>query len=115
IRKEAEAAARLQHANIVQIHEIGETAGRPYLVLELIDGPTLAQYLDRGPLPSADAAGLLQTLARAVQHAHERGIVHRDLKPANILLESLFTAEDAEGRRERRTDGFPLRSSAFSA
>ena len=87
IHKEAGAAARLQHPHIVQIYEIGETDGRPYLALELVHGPTLAQYLESGPLPPNVAAGLLQTLANAVQHAHERSIVHRDLKPANVLLQ----------------------------
>jgi WD40 repeat protein/serine/threonine protein kinase len=86
VRKEAEAAARLQHPHIVQIYEIGETAGRSYLALELVSGPTLAQELEAGPLPPALAASLLEVLASALQHAHDRGIVHRDLKPANILL-----------------------------
>jgi serine/threonine protein kinase len=85
-RTEAEAAARLQHPNIVQIHEIGEQDGRPYIALELVDGGSLRDRLSSAPLPPGDAAGLVETLARAMQHAHERGVVHRDLKPANVLL-----------------------------
>jgi serine/threonine-protein kinase len=84
-RAEAEAAARLQHPNIVQIHEIGEHDGRPYMALELCDG-SLAQLVGGKPLPLRQAAELVQTLARAMHHAHERGVVHRDLKPGNVLL-----------------------------
>jgi WD40 repeat protein/serine/threonine protein kinase len=94
IRKEAEAAARLQHPHIVQIYEIGEAAGLPYLALELVNGPTLAQELEAGALPPAAAAGLLQVLANALQHAHDRGIVHRDLKPSNILLRKVAGSEN---------------------
>jgi WD40 repeat protein len=83
---EAAAVARLRHPNIVQIYEIGEADGRPYLSLELVEGGNLAQRLSGTPLPTAMAAGLTETLARAVHHAHEAGIVHRDLKPANVLL-----------------------------
>jgi serine/threonine protein kinase len=86
-RREAQAVARLQHANIVQIHEVGETEGRPYFSLEFVPGGTLAQQLDGTPLPSRQAAALVEILARAVHHAHQRGIVHRDLKPGNVLLE----------------------------
>src|SRR5207253_10269703 len=85
-RAEAEAVARLQHANIVQIHEIGEQHGRPYFSLEFMEGGSLAQKLAGTPLPARQAAQVLQTLARAMHAAHQRGIVHRDLKPANILL-----------------------------
>jgi hypothetical protein len=85
-RAEAEAAARLHHPNIVQIFEVGTHDGRPFLVLEYVDGTTLADLLRSGPLLAADAAALVETLARAAQHAHERGVVHRDLKPANVLL-----------------------------
>jgi tetratricopeptide (TPR) repeat protein len=85
-RTEAEAVARLQHPNIVQIYEVGEHDGRPYLTLELVDGIGLDRRLRESPLAARAAAELLQTLARAVQAAHERGIVHRDLKPANVLL-----------------------------
>jgi WD40 repeat protein/tetratricopeptide (TPR) repeat protein/tRNA A-37 threonylcarbamoyl transferase component Bud32 len=85
-RSEAEAVARLQHPHIVQIYEVGAQEGRPYFSLELVDGDTLDRKLAGTPLPARQAAQLVETLARAVQAAHERGIVHRDLKPANVLL-----------------------------
>jgi WD40 repeat protein len=85
-RTEAEAAARLQHPNVVAIHEVGEADGMPFLALEFVDGGTLEKKLAGTPLPCGEAARLVQTLAGAVQHAHERGVVHRDLKPANVLL-----------------------------
>jgi serine/threonine-protein kinase len=85
-RTEAEAAARLQHPNIVQVYEVGEHAGRPYLSLEFCPGGGLDRKLAGTPLPPKEAAALAQTLARAVHAAHEKGVVHRDLKPANVLL-----------------------------
>src|SRR5262245_49865028 len=85
-RAEAEAVARLQHANIVQIHEIGESEGHPFFSLEFVEGLSLAQRLAGNSFRAPDAAVLVETLARAVHYAHERGVVHRDLKPANILL-----------------------------
>ena len=87
-RIEATAAAQLQHPNIVQVYEVGEEDGRPYLSLEWVDGGTLEQRLAGTPQPALDAAALVERLARAVQHAHERGVIHRDLKPSNILLVS---------------------------
>ncbi|HVS37047.1 MAG TPA: serine/threonine-protein kinase, partial [Gemmataceae bacterium] len=89
-RFEAEAVARLQHPNIIQIHEIGECAGRPYIALEFVEGGTLAQRLKAGPLAPTTAARLVRAAAQAMHLAHSRNIVHRDLKPANILL----TADD---------------------
>ena len=85
-RSEAAVFARLQHPNIVQIHEIGEHEGRPFLALEYVQGGTLERSLAGTPLLVDRAARLVETLARAVQHAHERGVVHRDLKPSNVLL-----------------------------
>jgi serine/threonine-protein kinase len=85
-RAEAEVVARLQHPNIVQIYEVGEQQGRPYLALELVMGGSLAERLDGKPLPCRQAAELVETLARAMHYAHQRGIIHRDLKPGNILL-----------------------------
>lgn len=85
--REAKATAALHHSNIVQIYQVGEYQGCPYLVLEFVDGRSLADVLDGTPVPARRAAELMLDLARAVQHAHEHGILHRDLKPANILLE----------------------------
>jgi WD40 repeat protein/tRNA A-37 threonylcarbamoyl transferase component Bud32 len=85
-RTEAEAVASLQHPNVVQIHEVGESDGTPYFSLEFCEGGSLADKLDGTPWPPQPAALLVETLARAVQAAHGRGIVHRDLKPANVLL-----------------------------
>jgi serine/threonine-protein kinase len=85
-RAEAESVARLKHANIVTVHDVGDREGLPYIVMEFVAGKTLAQALADGPLPPREAARLVAQVARAVQHAHEQGILHRDLKPANILL-----------------------------
>jgi tetratricopeptide (TPR) repeat protein/tRNA A-37 threonylcarbamoyl transferase component Bud32 len=85
-RTEAEAAARLQHPNVVQVHEVGEHGGLPFFCLEFVDGGSLANRLDGTPWHPRQAAQLAETLARAVHAAHQRGIVHRDLKPANVLL-----------------------------
>src|SRR5262249_35136290 len=95
-RSEAEAAARLQCPYIVQIHDIGEVAGQPYFALELVDGGSLAEHLKGAPAPQHEAATLVETVARAIHHAHDRGIVHRDLKPANILLQR---RADAQGKQ----------------
>ena len=83
---EAEAVARLQHPNIVQIYEIGAVGGRPFFTLEYIDGGTLEQHSGGKPMPWREAVRLLEMLARAVHVAHRQGIVHRDLKPSNVLL-----------------------------
>jgi hypothetical protein len=85
-RAEAEAAARLRNPGIVQVYEIGEQSGRPYIALELVECGTLARRLAGGPLAAGEAARIVQALAIAVEHAHGCGVVHRDLKPANILL-----------------------------
>lgn len=85
-RTEAEAVARLQHPNIVQVFDIGTADGLPYLSLEYVAGGSLAQHLARGPANLLDAARFVAVLARAIQYAHDCGIIHRDLKPANILL-----------------------------
>ncbi len=83
---EAEAAARFQHPNIVQIHEVGEANGHPCRALEFVEGGNLADKIKGQPLPAREAARLVEALARAMQLAHSRNVVHRDLKPANILL-----------------------------
>jgi serine/threonine protein kinase len=85
-RAEAEAVARLQHPNIVQIYEVGEEDGRPFFSLEYVDGGSLATRIAGTPQPPRDAAKLLHALAPAVEYAHQHAVLHRDLKPANILL-----------------------------
>ena len=87
-RTEAMAAAKLQHPNIVAIHEVGEHAGLQYFSMDLVEGPNLAAQLAGQPLPARRAAQLLKTLADAIQYAHDRGILHRDLKPSNVLIDA---------------------------
>jgi WD40 repeat protein/tetratricopeptide (TPR) repeat protein len=85
-RTEAEAVARLQHPNIVQVFEVGEVGGLPFFALEYVEGGSLASKLDGTPWPARQAAALVETLARALHAAHCRGIVHRDASPGNVLL-----------------------------
>ncbi len=85
---EAEAAANLQHPNIVAIHEVGRHGDQHYFSMDYIDGPDLAQLVAQGPLTPARAAGYLQTIAEAIHFAHQRGTLHRDLKPQNVLIDA---------------------------
>jgi serine/threonine protein kinase len=86
-RAEVEAAARLQHPNIVTLYEIGEEGGLPYFSMEYVEGQTLAQVLERGTLSAKRAAGYLRTIAEAIHYAHQQGVLHRDLKPSNVLID----------------------------
>src|SRR5439155_17944097 len=86
LRTEVQAIARLEHENIVRVHEYGEQDGCSYFSMEFVDGQTLAARLAAGPLPEREAAELVRVLAGAVDFGHRHGVVHRDLKPANVLL-----------------------------
>jgi serine/threonine-protein kinase len=85
--REARAAGSLAHPNIVTVHDVGQIQGRPYMAMELLDGQTLSDLLDKDRmLPVRDAVLIGMQLARALGYAHARGIVHRDIKPGNIML-----------------------------
>jgi serine/threonine protein kinase len=103
-RAEAEAIARLQHPNIVQIFEVGKHHGTPYFAMEFVGGGNLAMKLHGDPLPAVEAAVLLRALSEATHHAHERGVVHRDLKPANVLLSEDGTPKITDFGLAKRLD-----------
>src|SRR5262245_40891761 len=111
--QEARALARLRHPHLIQIHDFGAipgaqgTTAQPYLVLEYVPGGSLADHLRGEPQPPAEAAGLVETLARAIQHAHEQGIIHRDLKPANVMLAegNRQGAKDAKDAKDAKEEG----------
>jgi serine/threonine-protein kinase len=85
-RSEAISAARLQHPNIVQVYGVGEHEGKPFVSLEYVEGGALDDRLRQGAMTPQEAATLIASLARAMNHAHDHGIIHRDLKPGNVLL-----------------------------
>ena len=85
-KREAQLLASLNHPYIAAIHGFEESGGLHALVLELVDGPTLADRIDEGPLPLDDALAIARQIADALEAAHDQGIVHRDLKPANIKV-----------------------------
>jgi serine/threonine protein kinase len=86
MEREARAISSLNHPNICTLHDIGSQDGLDFLVMEHLEGGTLAERLSRGPLPLDDALKIAIQIADALDKAHARGIVHRDLKPANIML-----------------------------
>jgi WD40 repeat protein len=103
---EAEAVARLQHPHIVQIHQVGDYQGLPFFSMELVDGGNLTQKLGGTPWEARKAAALVEVVARAVHHAHQRNVVHRDLKPGNVLLSADGSPKVADfGLAKRMADG----------
>jgi eukaryotic-like serine/threonine-protein kinase len=101
--REARAAATLNHPNICAIHDVGEQDGQPYLVMELLRGETVKQYLTRHSLSPSEVVTLGQQAASALAAAHARGIVHRDIKPAN-----LFVVESGRDRKQLKILDFGL-------
>jgi len=122
-RTEAEAAARLQHPNIVAIHEVGEYRGQHYFSMDYVEGPTLEEQVRKGPLPPQRAAALVRTMAEAIHYAHGQGILHRDLKPSNVLVDRLDQpritdfglAKVLTGDSELTLTGQPLGSPGYMA
>src|SRR5688572_6772641 len=87
-RSEAEAAANLQHPNIVRIHETGECDGRHYFSMDYVEGQTLADLVRGHPLPAERAAAYARIIAQAIHYAHSQGVLHRDLKPSNVVMDA---------------------------
>jgi WD40 repeat protein len=88
-RREAEAAARLNHANIVSVYEWGNHGGCPFMAMQLVENPrTLADEIGKGPMPPREAARIIAKVARGVHYSHQHGVLHRDIKPGNILIDA---------------------------
>jgi serine/threonine protein kinase len=85
-QREAEVLAALNHPNIAAIYDVQEAGETRFLVLELVEGETLAERIQRGPIPVEDALDIATHMCEALEAAHEKGIVHRDLKPANVKI-----------------------------
>ena len=98
--REAQLLATLNHPNIGAIYGLEESDGAQALVLELVDGPTLADRIALGPIPLDEALTIARQMAEALEAAHEKGIIHRDLKPANIKI-----ARDGRGQGARLRAG----------
>jgi serine/threonine protein kinase len=107
--REARLAARLSHPNVVSVFDAGEDEGRPYLVMEHVEGETLADVLARrGRLPAEEARELGVQAARGLAHAHAAGLVHRDVKPQNLLLRRDGTLKVADFGIARALEGTAL-------
>ena len=113
VSREAEAIARLAHANLITLHEVGRSEHGPFLVFELLRGKTLDLRIEEGPLPVQEAVHIATEVARGLAHAHAEGVIHRDLKPANVFITSKgqvkildFGMAHAFGRR-RLSGGTP--------
>jgi eukaryotic-like serine/threonine-protein kinase len=107
--REARLAARLSHPNVVSVFDAGEDGGRPYIVMEHVEGETLSDLLARrGPLPAEDARTLALQAARGLAHAHAAGLVHRDVKPQNLLLREDGTLKIADFGIARAAEGTAL-------
>ncbi len=85
-QREAELLASLSHSNVATVHDFQQAVGRHFLVMEFVDGETLAERLRRGPLPADETLQVTKQIVEALEAAHQKGITHRDLKPANIKI-----------------------------
>src|SRR5262249_17508788 len=105
--REAKLLASLNHPNIAGIHGLEDAGGAPYLVLEFIEGETLADRLARGPLTVRETLEIGGQIASAIEAAHERGIVHRDLKPSNVMLTASHSVKVLDFGLAKGAEGEP--------
>ncbi len=120
---EARAAAKLRHPGIVAVHEVGTQAGAPFIVLDFVDGESLAELIARGRLPPRRTAELVRQVAAALEHAHGHGVLHRDVKPQNVMVDregrALLTdfglARDADDDRRLTLTGEVIGTPSFMA
>jgi len=85
-KREVDVLSRLSHPNVVTVFERGETLGRLYVIMEYVQGTSLREVIQKGPLPAAEALLIVRGVLAALEHAHDRGIIHRDIKPENVLV-----------------------------
>lgn len=104
-KAEAEAAARLEHPNIVSIYEVGECEGQAYFSMKYVEGTTLAERVAAGPMAPREAAACLATICAAVHHLHQAGILHRDLKPSNVLIDKQGRPQVTDFGLAKRVEG----------
>ncbi len=112
-QREAKVLAALNHPNVGGIHGLEQADGHQYLVLEYIEGETLADRLAAGPIPVADSLTLAKQIAEALEAAHEKGIIHRDLKPGNVMVTPDGVVKVLDFGLARTADGSPSSSAAF--
>ncbi|MCZ7644181.1 MAG: protein kinase [Planctomycetota bacterium] len=103
-QREAQSAARLQHANIVPIHSIGEYEGKPYFVMDFVEGQTVKDLLEAGPVSPRLAVQITEQAAEALDHAARQGVIHRDMKPANIMVDEFGHARIMDFGLAKRVD-----------
>jgi serine/threonine-protein kinase len=107
--REARLAASLQHPNLVSVYDVGEEDGSPYIVMEYVEGETLAELIARdAPLPTGRAVELLEQICQGLEHAHAAGLVHRDVKPQNLLVRQDGVVKIADFGIARTLDGTQL-------
>jgi eukaryotic-like serine/threonine-protein kinase len=106
-QREAKVLASLDHPNIATIHDLEESGGMRALVMQLVEGPTLADRIKAGPIPVDEAIRIARQIADALEYAHERGIIHRDLKPANIKVAADDTVKVLDFGLAKALEGDP--------
>ena len=111
---EVKALAGLRHPGLVELLDVGEDQGRPFCVMTLVDGPTLAERLERGPMPLDAVARVGSDLAATLAYVHGRGVLHRDVKPANVILAGDGRARLADFGIAQLVDATRVTSSGFA-